>query len=72
MNTNSRQFIGSSLVELLTVIAIFSLLSILGLGAVQKVRSASEDVSRQNWRIQHRLGVNIPRKQPIRMLFVRQ
>lgn len=70
MNTNSRQFIGSSLVELLTVIAIFSLLSILGLGAVQKVRSASEDVSRQNWRIQHRLGVNIPRKQPIRMLLI--
>lgn len=70
MNTNSRQSIGASLVELLIVIAIITLLSGLGVGAVQKVRSTSGAFALQNWRNQHRLGIYLPRNQPIRILFI--
>lgn len=59
-----------SLVELLVVIGIIAVLLALALAGVQKARVAGLRAERQNWHHQRKFGAAVPRKLPIKMLFV--
>lgn len=59
-----------SLIELLVVFGILAVMFALTLAAVQKVRSAELRTERANWQRQRALGETVPRRLPIKMLFV--
>jgi prepilin-type N-terminal cleavage/methylation domain-containing protein len=61
---------GYSLLELLVVIAIIGTLLALTVAAAQKVRASALRTERANWHHQRKLGEAVPRKLPLKVLFV--
>jgi prepilin-type N-terminal cleavage/methylation domain-containing protein len=61
---------GYSLLELLVAVAIIGVLLTLTTAAAQKVRAAALRTERANWHHQRALGAAVPRKLPIKVLFV--
>lgn len=61
---------GYSLLELLVAVAIIGALLALTVAAAQKVRASALRTERTNWHHQRKLGEAVPRKLPLKVLFV--
>lgn len=69
MTPHSRRT-GYSLLELLLAVAIIGVLLTLTTAAAQKVRATALRAERANWHSQRALGAAVPRKLPLKVLFV--
>lgn len=65
-----RRRVAMSLIEILVVVGILAVLALIGLAGVQRVRSTTLRVERENWHQARRLGGTEPRQLPIKVLFV--